>query len=115
MGFYVVSARARASAILYPGRQLAIECNYADWGPLQVTFRTRYLEGGYGAPVPIDLWVDIRGSAPNLAGALDAFVDTAAEISNIVVLGVNAPWANLSRNWPSTQVPIRMNMNIFSL
>ena len=95
MGFYVVSARSRASAILYPGQQLIIECNYADWGPLKVIFQTRYLDGGYDAPVPTDLWADIRGNAPDLASAVHAFVNTAAEIANIVVLGVNATLGKL--------------------
>jgi hypothetical protein len=95
MGLYVVVARAHASAIFYPGDLFAIDFAYADREPCRVVFRTRYDEAGYDAPVPRDLWVDIRGKAPDLPNAVLNFVTAAGEISNIIVLGVNATMGQL--------------------
>jgi hypothetical protein len=95
MGLYVVVARAHASAIFYPGERFEINFAHADWEPFRLVFQTRYDEAGYDAPVPRDLWVDIRGRAPDLPNAAHVFVNAAAEISNIIVLGVNATMGRL--------------------
>ena len=95
MGSYVVVARAHASAIFYPGDHFAINYAYADWEPCKLVFQTSYVEAAYDAPVPKDLWVDIRGKAPDLPNAVYVFVAVATEISNIIVLGVNATMGRL--------------------
>ena len=95
MGTYVVVARTRASAILYPGINLTLESHHPDWGKFKLVFRTRYQEQGYDAPVPKDFWVEITGNAPDLHAAVAAFAGTAAEISSIVAVCVNATMGQL--------------------
>jgi len=95
MGTYIVVARSRASAILYPGINLTLESHHPEWGKFKLVFRTRYQEQGFDAPVPRDFWVEVTGSAADLHAAVAAFVGTAAEISSIVAVCVNATMGQL--------------------
>src|SRR5437762_2000193 len=95
MGSYVVAARAHASAIFYPGDRFEINYAHSNREPCRLVFQTRYADAGYDAPVPRDLWVDIRGQAPDLPDAINVFTRAATEISNIIVLGVNATMGRL--------------------
>jgi hypothetical protein len=90
MGTYVMVARARASAVFYPGDSFSMNYVAQDSGPFSLRFGTTTYEAGFAVPVPKDLWVEARGPAKDLHHAHELFGNAALEISNIIALTANA-------------------------
>jgi hypothetical protein len=90
MSAYVMVARARASAVFYPGDSFSM--NYAPQGgdPFTLRFGTTTYEGGFDVPAPKDFWAEARGPAKDLHQAHEVFGNAALEMSNIIALATNA-------------------------
>lgn len=52
MSSYVMVARARASAIFYPGEQFSLNYQIPGKQPFQLLFRTTYQNRGFDEPYP---------------------------------------------------------------
>ena len=95
MSSYVMVARARASAIFYPGKQFSLNYQIPGKQPFQLLFRTTYQNRGFDEPVPIDLWVEARGSAVSVDEAGETFGNAALEICTHLALTANASMGHL--------------------
>jgi hypothetical protein len=90
MGIYVMVARARASAVFYPGDNFSL--NYAphEGEPFSLRFGTTTYDSGFEVPAPKDFWVEAQGRAKNLHHAHELFGGAVLEMSNIIALAANA-------------------------
>ena len=69
MPTFVMLARSRASAIFYPGDEFSVKYEPTDREPFHLRFGTMYRDAGFDAPLPVDLWVEGRGSASDVHDA----------------------------------------------
>lgn len=59
---FVVVARSRGSAIVYPGEEFSANIVAANGSqPLTFRFATTYVNKGFDAPLPVDFWVQVVG------------------------------------------------------
>lgn len=86
---YVVVLRSPSAARFLRNSQLPINFN-AGGTLIDLIFRTRYVNEGFEAPVPRDLWVDARGEADSLDQAINLFSGAANSLIPIVSLCANA-------------------------
>jgi hypothetical protein len=84
-----MAGRTRSSAVFRPGEPLVV--NYIIGGEhVELRFATRYFDKGLQERIPGDLWLDARGSAPDLFEALSRFSNAGREIASVVALCANA-------------------------
>lgn len=86
---YVVAARARASAIFYPGEELGVGYREDD-GSTRLVFTTRFRSLGFEVPVPEDLWVHAVGEATTINRAIERATTGARDIATALGLTANA-------------------------
>ena len=95
MPTFVMVARSRASAIFYPGDEFSVKYEPTDREPFHLRFGTMYRDAGFDAPLPVDLWVEGRGSASDVHDAGEAFGNAALEVSTYIALITNASMGHL--------------------
>jgi hypothetical protein len=89
---YVVVLRAPSGARFDPDEPPLTAVDFPTAvGPARFVFRTRYADENFSVPVPRELWVDARGSAPSLSEAINAFWNAAQSLLTVVALSANAP------------------------
>jgi hypothetical protein len=87
---FVVVMRGPSAMRFAPDEVLRMPGVLSTTGPVNLAFLTRYVDEGYDANVPRDLWVEIRGSALSLREALQAFAKAAGAIAVVVAFSANA-------------------------
>jgi len=85
---YTVALRGPSWVAIEKGDLLTIESK-CSFGPLVMDFRTRYDEA-YSTPVPRELLVDVRGNAPSIREAIEAFWNAARGAAAPLALTANA-------------------------
>jgi hypothetical protein len=86
---YVVVLRSASAARFLRNTQLPVSFN-AGGTLVDLIFRTRYVDEGFEATVPRDLWVEARGEADSLEQAVNLFWGAANSLIPIIALCVNA-------------------------
>jgi hypothetical protein len=71
--------------------QLQLDQFPSQYGPVTVTFRTRYENEGYADLVPRELYAEIRGPSPSLDEAVPAFTYSARLLVPFLAVATNAP------------------------
>ena len=89
-GSYVVVLRAPSAARFEVEDNLSINRVPCATGTVDLIFRTRYVNEGFSAPVPRELWVDARGKASSLKDALVSFANASYTLSPIITVSANA-------------------------
>ena len=84
---YVVVLRGSSATRFKPDGRLAIAEFLSATGPVAVIFRTPYRDEGLSVPVPRELWADVRGPAPSLDLATEAFASGARMLTPFVAFG----------------------------
>jgi len=91
---YVAVFRGPSASVIPVGTQMRIDVR-RPLGIIIVTFRTRYIDKGFGQPLPRDLWVDARGPAENLENAVSVFGEAMGSLAIIIAFSTNAAIGNL--------------------
>jgi hypothetical protein len=89
---YVVVLGAN-SAVRFPDDPvpLLIRQVATDVGPTSLIFRTRYSEEGHEAPVPRELWIEVRGAtAAEFDATINAYARAAHSFLGFIALSANA-------------------------
>jgi hypothetical protein len=88
---YVVVLRARSAARFKPeeGGEFFLSSVPDCAGPVRFRLRTRWADEGHDAPVPRELWVEARGSAPSLDHAVSRFTAVARYLTTLVAFTAN--------------------------
>jgi len=86
---YVVVLRSPSAARFLRDSRLPVNFN-AGGTLIDLNFRTRYVDEGFEATVPRDLWVDAVGEADSLDEAINRFWGAANSLIPIVALCANA-------------------------
>lgn len=85
---YVIVIRAGSRLRFEPNERLQINVNI-DGQNIVLTFQTRYIDEGFEALVPRELWIDARGPAVSLNSAVIAFTNAAMFFTTIISFCVN--------------------------
>ena len=88
---YVAVVRAGSSVQFKQNEPLIVQNLQTKHGSANLTFRTRSLDRGFEAPLPGDLWVEVRGPAPSIQVAADSFVNLALSFLHVLAVSANAP------------------------
>jgi hypothetical protein len=84
-----VAAKSPASFLIPKDQKIAI--NYElDGFPIQLHFRTRYLQWSFSTLVPGDFWLDAIGEADRLDKAVSRFTNAGRAMAEIMSLAANA-------------------------
>ena len=84
-----VTAKSPASFLIPKDQKIAI--NYElDGSPIQLHFRTRYLQWSFSTLVPGDFWLDAVGEADRLDIAVSRFTNAGRAMAEIMSLAANA-------------------------
>ena len=86
---FLVVMRARSGATLQEGNDLKV-IYQSDDGPVNVLFRTRRKDRGFGLPTVLDLTIEVSGKANSLDQAERRYNGVAQGASNVLALGANA-------------------------
>jgi hypothetical protein len=73
-----------------PGEELLISNVPSAIGLVDITYTTRYLRKTPEVTLPGQLWIDIRGTAPSLAAALEPFANAGISMLPVLALSANA-------------------------
>ena len=87
---YVVVLRGSSAAQFSETDHLILKGLQIPTGPTDFIFRTRYVDEGFEARIPRELWVDVRGPAPNLNTAVQTFGSVAGDLAIVLAVGSNA-------------------------
>jgi len=89
---YVVVLKGPAAVRFEHDEFMGQQFNGVPMGNEQVTIflmaRTRYSDEGFSVPIPRDLWIEVRGPAPSLDQAIEAFANLA--LGSAATLSVSA-------------------------
>jgi hypothetical protein len=89
---FIVALNSPAPAVrLPPGASVGVDHVPTRYGLASVTWYTRHSEEGFSAPVPRELWVEVRGQAPDLDTAMAELVDLGRVMTPLLALSANAP------------------------
>lgn len=88
MPSYLVLYCARSVALFLQKDRLRIAAG--EFGQLQIEFRTHYEKKEQGVEIPGDMWIEVRGDAPSLDIAIEAFGNAVSAILPIIALATNA-------------------------
>jgi hypothetical protein len=86
---FVVVMRASSAAMLDDGAHIEIPIS-SPLGTVNATFRTRYVDEGFKAKVPRDLWIEVRGPATSLDEAVIGFSGLGSSLVTLIALAANA-------------------------
>ena len=93
---FVVVARSRASAIVYPGEEFTANLVIADTPqPLIFRFATTYEGKGFDAALPVDFWVEVAGPAMDVHHAGEVFANAARLLTACIAVIANANMGSL--------------------
>jgi len=96
MPSYVVVLRGPSDAAFNPdGPPLVVTTFPSREGPVDLIYRLYVQDEGFSVPVPRGLWVDVRGNAPSLPAAQEAFAMAARALVPIIAVATNAPIGEL--------------------
>lgn len=84
-----VGARAASNMLIREGETISVNF-ILDGNPIQLAFRTRYLNLGFSSNVPGDLWLDAQGSEETLDLAAARFTNAGRTIGEIISIATNA-------------------------
>jgi hypothetical protein len=86
-----VVGRTRASCLIKAKENLLLSVNTtSNPEPVEFNFQTHFLDRGYETLVPEGLWVEVCGTAPDLKGAIDQYINKANDLAAILSVSVNA-------------------------
>lgn len=85
---YVVVIRAGSRMRFLLGEKLQVGLNIGESSAI-LTFQTRYSEEGYQSIVPRELWIDARGPADSLNGAVESFTNAAMFFATVISFCAN--------------------------
>ena len=89
---FVVVLRAESAARFRRGDPPLQITSASKVGPVQLTFRTRYVDEGLEDPVPREMWIDARGEAAcSLDAAMREYVRVANLLGPVISFAANAP------------------------
>jgi hypothetical protein len=90
---YVVVLRARSSARFLPEEGFSVSFNDVPGcaEPVRFGLRTRWVDEGYAAPLPRELWIEARGPAPSLDHAVAVFGSSGRSFANLLAFTANTP------------------------
>src|SRR5688500_10363362 len=84
-GTYLVVLRSHSSARLLPEDGLSVTFDLpGSAGPVRFIVRTRWVDEGYAAPLPRELWIEARGPAPSLDHAMTMFGSAGRTFANLL-------------------------------
>ena len=88
---YTVVLRSRSGARVRPGFYIDL-ADFPDGlgGRVQLRISTRWDEGGLEHPLPRELWMAVRSSAPSIDAAVRSAANAASAIAAIISFCVNA-------------------------
>jgi hypothetical protein len=86
---FIVVLRGPAAVVFPDGQAIEITV-HSEYGPLAVTYATRWIKVTNSNVFPGHMWIDIRGGAPTLKDALDQFAQASLLIQPLLALSANA-------------------------
>lgn len=86
---YVVVMRVPSHVSIAQADELRLNTNTA-FGPVAMSFRTRYWDHGLGAPLAGDLQIEASGTAPTLDDAMASFANRAITVLPVIATAANA-------------------------
>ena len=111
---YVVVLRASSAAKFHPEQPaLRAQAVPTPVGPVNKAFHTRYADEEFHVTVPRELWVDVRGPAPSLDEAMEAFWNAAQIPVAVIALTTNAAIEDLDLHLAYDNTPGRSEREFF--
>jgi len=87
---FIVVMRGESAAIFPKDTNLLVKNFQPSIGPVNISYKTRWLKSKEGNVIPGHIWVEINGSAQSLQDALVPFANAGLSILPILSLSTNA-------------------------